>query len=171
VSDEQLGRHEPEHERQRQDRREHAERALASPEDGDEPDDTTWPFAGGPRILVEHRDPRTSLELAGALRSAGCAVVICRGPDAEARCPVHELEPCAAVEGADVVVTALDFGDENGRQVLRGLRTRYPSTPLVVEATVGEAVELEDDLAGCTAIPVDAGASRVVRAVLDVLEP
>lgn len=92
-----------------------------------------WPYPERPRVLIEHHQPDAALELATAIRQAGCTVGICRGPDATAdpatRCPLHRLEPCIAVEGADLVVTALDLEEEEGRQVLRGLRTRYPSTP------------------------------------------
>ena len=132
-----------------------------------------WSYPGRPRALIELPDPDEALEIAAAIRDAGCVVGICRGPDSAAdpatRCPLHQLEPCAAVEGADVVVTALDLGTESGRGVLRGLRTRYPRVPLVVAATVREAIELEDVLAGCTVVPVDAEPDRVAAAVVDAL--
>lgn len=125
-----------------------------------------WPFAERPRVLIEHPDPDTGLELAGALRGAGYAVAICGGPDRTSRCPLHKLEPCAVVEGADVVVTGLDFEREEAREVLAGLRLRYPSTPLVVGVTAAESLELADDLHGCTVVPVDAEPARVTAAVL-----
>jgi DNA-binding response OmpR family regulator len=136
-------------------------------------DPKPWLFPNRPRALIEHPDPDAGLELATALRHAGLAVAICRGPDAAAhpatRCPLHKLEPCAAVEGADVVVTALGLDREDGREVLRGLRTRYPSTPLVVEATVADALELAEELKGCVVIAQDAGSEVVVAAVMRVL--
>ena len=67
--------------------------------------------------------------------------------------------------GADVVVTALGFEREDARSVLRGLRTRYPSTPLVVAVAVADALELADELLGCTVVPVDAEPARVAEAV------
>lgn len=128
-----------------------------------------WAYPERPRVLIEHRDPDAGLELAAAIRDAGCSVGICRGPDARAdpatRCPLHGLEPCVAVEGADLIVTALDLEEEESREILRGLRTRYASTPLVVLATVGEALELGDVLEGCTVVPVDAEPERIVAAV------
>jgi hypothetical protein len=136
-------------------------------------DPEPWRFSGRPRVLIEHPDAGAGLDLATALRRAGCTVAICRGPDATAdpatRCPLHRLEPCAVVEGADVVVTALGFDREDAREVLRGLRTRYPSTPLVIEATVAETLELEDELAGCTVVPQDADPDRVAAAVKGVV--
>jgi len=128
-----------------------------------------WPFPGRPRVLIEHPQPGTALELAAAMREAGWTVGICRGPDANAdhatRCPLHRLEPCVAVEGADLVVSALDFEAEDARGVVRGLRTRYPSTPLVVTATVAETSELGDLLDGCAVLPADAKPEQVVAAV------
>jgi CheY-like chemotaxis protein len=132
-----------------------------------------WPYADRPRVLIEHPDPDSALEVAAAVRGAGLMVGICRGPDAAAdpatRCPLHRLEPCVLVEGADVVVTALDLEDRDGREVLAGLRTRYPDTPLVVLSTVGQSLELGEVLAGCTVLPVDADPARVTAAVLDRL--
>ena len=55
---------------------------------------------------------------------------------------------------------------EEAREVLAGLRLRYPSTPLVVGVTAAESLELADDLHGCTVVPVDAEPARVVDAVL-----
>jgi hypothetical protein len=128
-----------------------------------------WPFPGGPRVLIEHPDPNEALELAAAIRRAGCSVYICSGParrgDPPTRCPLHKLEPCAAVEGADVVVTALDLEDDECVGVLRGLRTRYPSKPLIVAATVSQSLELSDVLQGCSVVPVNEGPDPVVAAV------
>ena len=134
---------------------------------------TPWPYAEHPRVLIEHADPDSSLELAAALRQAGVTVAICRGPDAAAdpalRCPLHRLEPCVVVDGADAVVTALDLGSNDGREVLRGLRTRYPATPLIVGATTAESLELADLLDDCTVVPVDAAPEVVTSAVLAAL--
>jgi hypothetical protein len=133
-----------------------------------------WAFPERPRVLIEHRDPDSGLELAAAIRRAGCTVGICRGPDAAAdpptRCPLHGLEPCVVVEGADLVVTALDLDREEAREVLDGLRTRYPGTPLTVLATVGQAIELGGLLEGCTVLPVAATPEQVAAEVLSILQ-
>jgi len=132
-----------------------------------------WRFAGGPRVLIEHPDPVVGLDLATALRAAGCAVATCRGPgsagDTAGACPLHRLEPCAVVEGADVVVTAIDLDVEEGREVLRGLRTRYPSTALVVAATPAASLDLAAELAGCTVVPPTAGPDAIAAAVTSLL--
>ena len=124
-----------------------------------------WPFSERPRVLIEHHEPAVGLELAAAFRSAGFGVAVCHGPDASARCPLDAFEPCVVVEGADAVVTALDFERPDARAVLAGLRIRYPRTPLVVCATAADSIELADELHGCIVLPVDAEPSRVVGAV------
>lgn len=132
-----------------------------------------WSYEDRPRVLIEHRDPDEALELAAALRRAGLTVGICRGPDElgrePTRCPLHQLEPCIAVEGADVVVSALDLDEVQGIRVLEGLRARYPSVPLVVEVTPGQALEHAALLNECTVVPVGEDPTRVAHAVLQAL--
>jgi CheY-like chemotaxis protein len=134
-----------------------------------------WPFDERPRVLIEHPDPDRGLELGTAIRRAGFTVGVCTGPDAAAhparRCPLHRNEPCIAVEGADVVVTALDLEATDGLDVVRALRTRYSSTPLVLLATIGETLELGATLTGCSVLAVDAPPGQVAAAVLDALPP
>ena len=129
-----------------------------------------WPFPDRPRVLIEHPDPDAGLELAAALRRAGCTVGICRGPDAQAdpptRCPLHGFEPCVAVEGSDAVVTALDFDRGDAREVLERLTLRYPDTPLVVLATAAQSIELGELLEGCTVIPVEAAPEQIAAEVV-----
>jgi CheY-like chemotaxis protein len=120
-------------------------------------------------VLVEHPVPETCLELVAELRRRGCAVAICSGPDALAKCPLHSFDSCVAVEGADVIVTALGFDREDAREVLRGLRTRYPSTSLVVEVAVADALELEDELYGCTVVSEEAAPAEIADAVVGLL--
>jgi hypothetical protein len=150
-------------------------------------------FPRRPRVLIEHPDPDAGLALATALRNDGCYVTICRGPKSAAdpaagirpprpglafegvfcfidtRCPVRQLERCVAVERVDVVVTALGLEHQAAREVLTGLRTRYPKTPVVIAATVAQTIELGEALDGCTVVPADAGPPRVAAAVLEAL--
>ena len=126
-------------------------------------------------MLIEHSEPNEALALATAIRSAGCAIAVCCGPDARAerptRCPLHRLEPCLAVEGADVVVTVLDFQREDAREVLHGLRLRYPQTPVVAAVTVQQSLDLAAELEGCVVVPLDAEHARVVEAVIEAMPP
>jgi CheY-like chemotaxis protein len=132
-----------------------------------------WAFDERPRVLIEHPDPDRGLELGTAIRRAGFTVGVCTGPDRTGdparRCPLHRHEPCVAVEGADVVVTALALETKDGLEVVRALRTRYLSTPLVLLATVSEAIELGAALTGCTVLAVEAEPEEVAAAVADAL--
>ena len=132
-----------------------------------------WPFPERPRVLIELADQDRALELAASIKRAGYGVGVCRGPDAKSdpvsRCPLHQFEPCVVVEGADLVFTALDLEDEECRAVLQGLRTRYPSKPLVIAANVSDTLELGDLFAGCTVLPMDAPPEQVVEAVVAAL--
>jgi hypothetical protein len=134
---------------------------------------TPWSYDEHPRVLIEHPDPDDALELAIAIRRVGCVVGICRGPDGSAesptRCPLHGLEPCEAVAGADLVVTGLDLDSWDGRRVVQGLRTRYPDTPLVVLAPPDDALGLGDLLADCVVVPGDAEPDEVAKVVLGAL--
>jgi hypothetical protein len=132
-----------------------------------------WPFDDRPRVLIEHPDPGRGLEIGTAIRQAGFAVGVCTGPNPGGKpataCPLHRLEPCVAVEGADLVVTALPLDTADGQRVVRGLQGRYPSRPLVVLATVGETLELHDVLTDCTVLGVDASPAEVAAAVADAI--
>jgi hypothetical protein len=74
-----------------------------------------------------------------------------------------------AVEGADVVVTALDLDAQESRAVVEGLRIRYEHRPLVALATVAQTLELGDALQECTVLAIDSEPSRVATAVREVL--
>ena len=132
-----------------------------------------WPFDDRPRVLVEHPDPDRGLAIGTAIRQIGIAVGVCTGPDSggdpATRCPLHHLQPCVAVEGADLVVTALPLDTIDGQGVVRGLRARHPSTPLVVLATVGQTLELGAVLTGCTVLAVDAPPAEIAAAVADAM--
>jgi hypothetical protein len=121
-------------------------------------------------VLIECSQPDAALELAAALSAAGCTVGICRGPstDAATRCPLHGLEPCVAVEGADLVVNELDLADPVAQEVVRGLRTRYPSTSLILIADSAVPDELDGLARECTIVS-PAEPERIVEAALNVL--
>ena len=106
-------------------------------------DPKPWPFPG-PRVLIEDPEEAQSLQLTQSLRTAGYAVAICPGPaDGGDRCPVAEHEPCALVEGADVVVCGLPQKQESGREVLDGLRLRYAGKPVVVSGSAAPSEVVE----------------------------
>jgi len=118
-----------------------------------------------PRVLVEHPDEETGLAIAAGLRYAGYAVAICPGPVGHGRCPLTGPAGCAPAHDADLVVSSLGYEHEAAREVLRELRTRYPDTPLVVEAPADIDGGLGELLDGCHQLPAPASTEQIVVAV------
>lgn len=121
-----------------------------------------------PRVLVEHHEEEAGLEIASGLRMAGYAVAACCGPQRHGQCPVTGDGGCAAAEDADLVVCCLGYEHETAREVLRGLRMRYPATPLLVEAPSQLDAELEELLEGCHRLQGPATTEQIVSAALSV---
>ena len=113
-------------------------------------------------MLVEHPDEQAGLEISSALRFAGYAVVICPGPPGRGKCPLTGPEGCAPAHDADLVVCALGYEGDTGREVLREMRTRYPSVPVLVEVPSEIDAELERMLEGCEQLPAPATAEQVL---------
>lgn len=87
-----------------------------------------------PRVVVEHPDAAVRWAYSGILREAGYETRSCSGPGEGARCPLVETGCCPLVEGADVVVTSVDLGDD----IVRALAARaWPA--MVVEVPGQEA--------------------------------
>jgi hypothetical protein len=118
-----------------------------------------------PRVLVEHPDEAAGLEIASGLRFAGYAVAVCPGPAGHGRCPLTGPAGCAPAHDADLVVSSLGYEHEAAREVLRELRTRYPDTPLVVEAPSDADAGLRELLGGCHQLPAPATPEQIVAAV------
>lgn len=94
----------------------------------------SWPWPDRPRVVVEDHDEARGLETAAALRRAGYAVGLCRGPEgSRERCPLVSLEDCPWVDGADAVVWRLGLDRPEALDVLQALRQRRPSLPLIVD--------------------------------------
>jgi hypothetical protein len=114
-----------------------------------------WPTAPdrGRRVLVEATGGRWSGER--RLREAGFQVAVCSGPTSRSPgdpCPLLVGEPCALVDGADVVVHLLPSDEPAHRGVAAALPTDGPEvliTPSdegrVAVAEVLEALEALGD--------------------------
>jgi hypothetical protein len=124
----------------------------------------TWRWSH-PRVLVEHPDDATGLAIASALRYAGYAVAVCPGPHGPGQCPLIGPEGCAPAHDADLVVGCLGYEREAAREVLRELRTRYPDTPLLVEAPSDIDAGLHELLDSCQYLPAPATPEQIVAAV------
>ncbi len=118
-------------------------------------------------MLVEHPDEAAGLAIASGLRFAGYAVALCPGPAGHARCPLTGPAGCAPAHDADLVVSSLGYEREAAREVLRELRTRYPDTPLLVEAPsdIDADAGLRELLDGCHQLPAPASTEQIVAAV------
>lgn len=132
-----------------------------------------WPWPERPRVVVEDADRVRGLETATALRRAGYAVAVCRGPfespEGRALCPLERLEECLLVDDADVVVWRLATRTK-GQGVLEGLLRRRGGRGLVVELESEEADRRRGDLQDCDVIPAAASPETIVDAVGKVLE-
>jgi hypothetical protein len=118
-----------------------------------------------PRVLVEHPDEATGLAIASGLRFAGYAVAICPGPRGHGKCPLTGPAGCAPAHDADLVVCSLGYEQEEPREILRELRTRYPDTPLVVEVPPDVDADLRKLLDGCHCLPAPASPEQIVATV------
>lgn len=132
-----------------------------------------WPWPERPRVLLENADGAAGLACASVLRRAGCAVAVCPGPiesrQPRERCPLVEIERCALVHGADVIVSSLGLDRPESREVVEALRARYPETPLVVEVSPGELKRHRDALRGCEPILSPVEPEELLTAVRDAL--
>jgi hypothetical protein len=118
-----------------------------------------------PRVLVENPDEAAGLAIASGLRFAGYAVAVCPGPAGHGRCPLTGPAGCAPAHDADLVVGSLGYEQEAAREVLRELRTRYPDTPLIVEAPSEMDAGLRELLEGCHQLSAPASVEQIVAAV------
>jgi hypothetical protein len=118
-----------------------------------------------PRVLVEHPNEATGLEIASGLRFAGYAVGICPGPHARRQCPLTGPAGCAPAHDADLIVCSLGYEHATAREVLRELRTRFPDKTLLVEAPSGVDADLHELLDGCHRLPAQASPEQIVAAV------
>ncbi len=118
-----------------------------------------------PRVLIEHPDEATGLAIASGLRYAGYAVAVCPGPRGHGKCPLTGPAGCAPAHDADLVVCSLGYEQDQPREILRELRTRYPDTPLVVEVPPDVDADLRELLNGCHGLSAPASPEQIVATV------
>lgn len=105
------------------------------------------------RVLVEAPSP-WSFPVKEALSMPGVAVTYCPGPAAGMRlpCPVTVGCACWRAEDADVVVAALGLAESEGREIVAGLRQRYPDLPVIVLAWRSDVGAGRADIEGCEVV-------------------
>lgn len=107
----------------------------------DQPEDRRGPpnwrgLPKGRRVLVEHRDPLSRGILERRLRASGYRAVSCAGPAGPGKkvsCPLLRQEPCPAVEGADAIVSGLDFRHDHNRLIAARIARARPDCPLFLD--------------------------------------
>jgi hypothetical protein len=130
----------------------------------------TWRWSH-PRVLVEDPNEKAGLAIASGLRFAGYAVGVCPGPRGHGECPLTGPAGCAPAHDADLVVCNLGYEREVAREVLRELRTRYPSTTLLVVVPHDIDADLRELLDGCHQLRTGATPDQIVIAVQGILKP
>lgn len=123
--------------------------------------DLRWPHGtSGPRALVECENPAIQDGLTRVLREHGYTVAVCEGPQARAArtCSLVVDGACGLVDGADVVVHALDATESAHQTILSSIREHVPETPVVVEVGPTDVdAQSADVVAGCEQVryPID----------------
>ena len=84
-------------------------------------------------VVVVHPDADMADQESDWLRQAGYIVDECAGPT-NGPCPVLNGQPCAAVEGADVLVYDMWAGGDtqSEQELIELLRELHPSIPIVL---------------------------------------
>jgi hypothetical protein len=122
----------------------------------------------GPRLLIEDPDAWAYAE---HFERAGFRVAVCDGPRPEgadcSRCPLVATGRCAAVESADVILSALP-GDV-GRPIVRALGERSRSVPTVLHVAAPRAADYEALLREATVVPFPAPLAELEAAVRSAL--
>jgi len=109
-------------------------------------------------VLVENPDVGVGFVLERFLEREGCEVAVCGGPDGlrRHRCPLVFDEDCALAAGADVIVHGLNPDRPEHAEVLRALRSKHPTTPVVVEVPRPSIERHAGLLADCIVVPFPA---------------
>ncbi len=122
-----------------------------------------------PRVLVEESDGAIRDAMVQVLEEAGFEAVGCGGPDDHpgSRCPLVADGECPAAQLADVILFSLRISDPVNQAVLRALKRRHPSTPIVVEVPKPKVVALNELLVGTHPVHSPLTRRSLTRAVRD----
>ena len=103
-----------------------------------------------PRVLVEETDGAIRDSMIQILEEAGFEAVGCGGPNDHpgSRCPLVVDGTCPAASLADVILFSLRISNPANREVLRSLKQRHPSTPIIVEVPKPKVAALNELLVG-----------------------
>lgn len=124
------------------------------------------------RVLIEYAVPGERQAVQTALEGAGFEVSACGGPHEPwgGTCPVLHGARCGLADAADVVLCGLWVENPENRAVIRGVRVRDPSLPIVVDAPPKAAEVFASTLGGVRTVFLRSAADAVA-AVKAAVEP
>lgn len=115
-----------------------------------------------PRLLIEDDRPALAISDFSLFQDAGFDVAYCSGPgDDPGACPLQRGQRCPLLDGADVVLHALD----PGLGIAAVIRRQRPGLPVVVEQDRQQNGNPDQVPAGC----VPLGYPCSVRGQIDAL--
>jgi hypothetical protein len=131
-----------------------------------------WDERGDGRLRVLVENPDFGFAAERVFEAAGYNVAVCGGPERLRghRCPLVTEGRCALAEGADVIVHSLNPARPEHAAVLRALRARHPTTPLIVEVPSPALVRHTALLQGCTIMEMPATRDKLVSTVASSLD-
>lgn len=122
----------------------------------------------GPKLLIEDPD---AWAYADHFERAGFRVAVCDGPRPVgascSRCPLVVTGRCAAVESADVILSALP--SDVGMPIVEALGEQARAVPTVLHVPRPRAEEYEELLDAATIVPFPASQAELEAAVRSVL--
>lgn len=126
-----------------------------------------------PKVLVETEDGAEAIALWRGLGRSGYRMQWCPGPDEEAnrRCSLVSGEGCALVEGADVVISHLDFTCDAARETLAALQQSQSTGKVLAAAPDVVRARHPEIEQGVTMLPDQLTSDGVVSAVQNALAP
>ncbi|HUY86325.1 MAG TPA: hypothetical protein VMU77_04370 [Acidimicrobiales bacterium] len=102
---------------------------------------------GRTRVLIEDPDLAQGWAAANILGRAGYDVLNCPGPEwhIKTTCPLVTEGHCELVDGADIVLCALDLKNAQSNEIFENLRSNSANKPVVVPVAETPGV----DMSGC----------------------
>ncbi len=125
----------------------------------------------GTRVLIEGADGADAFSYWQLLTDNGYEAQWCPGPGGHVggRCPLLATGHCELVENADVVVSALGIDNEPCRKIVGAIKSEYPETPLVVQASRREFTRWAELIEGSRVLPTPVTGRALLGSVEGVL--
>lgn len=123
------------------------------------------------RVLVEAPPYPWHSLVKEAERLGACDVTLCGGPSCTHEpCPVAHGEPCPKADEVDVIVAGLGLDTDEGREIVRGLRSHYANKSIIVPVWPADLARHADLLEGCRVVVFPWTMKKFTAAVHDALD-